>query len=45
MKGKAEGTLVASKPLSYNGELIEDFSVTFKEGKVTAVKARKNRSC
>jgi aminopeptidase len=43
MKGKAEGTLVASKPLSYNGELIEDFSVTFKEGKVTAVKARKKQ--
>ena len=44
MKGKAEGTLVASKPLSYNGELIEDFSITFKDGKVSAVKARKNQS-
>lgn len=44
MKGKAEGTLVASKPLSYNGELIEDFSVSFKEGKVSEVKARKNQA-
>ena len=44
MRGKAEGTLVASKPLSYNGELIEDFSVSFKDGKVCAVKARKNQS-
>lgn len=41
--GVAEGTLVASKPLSYNGELIEDFSVTFKEGKVVSVKARKGQ--
>ena len=43
MKGKAEGTLVASKPLSYNGQLIEDFSITFKDGKVSEVKARKNQ--
>ena len=43
MKGKAEGTLVASKPLSYNGQLIEDFSIAFKDGKVSEVKARKNQ--
>ena len=41
--GRCEGTLVASKPLSYNGELIEDFSITFKDGKVSEVKARKNQ--
>lgn len=41
--GKCEGTLVASKPLSYNGEVIEDFSLTFKDGKVVEVKARKNQ--
>ena len=41
--GKCEGTLVASKPLSYNGELIEDFSITFKNGKVSEVHARKNQ--
>ena len=41
--GRCEGTLVASKPLSYNGELIEDFSITFKDGKVSEVHARKNQ--
>ena len=41
-RGKCEGTLVASKPLSYNGELIEDFSITFKDGKVSEVHAKKN---
>ena len=41
--GKCEGLLVASKPLSYNGELIEDFSIRFKDGKVCEVKAKKNQ--
>jgi aminopeptidase len=41
--GKAEGKVVASKPLSYAGELIEDFSVTFKDGKVSHVVAKKNQ--
>lgn len=41
--GKAEGLLVASKPLSYNGELIEDFSIRFKDGKVCEVSAKKNQ--
>ena len=40
--GRCEGTLVASKPLSYNGELIEDFSITFKNGKVSEIHAKKN---
>ena len=44
MRGKAEGTLVASKPLSYQGQLIEGFSITFKDGKVSEVKAKKNQS-
>lgn len=43
LRGRCEGTLVASKPLSYNGELIEDFSIAFKDGKVSSVKARKNQ--
>ncbi len=43
MAGKCEGTLVASKPLSYNGQLIEDFSLTFKNGKVVEVHAKKNQ--
>ena len=41
--GKCEGKLVATKPLSYNGELIEDFAITFKDGKVSKVEARKNQ--
>lgn len=41
--GKAEGLLVASKPLSYNGQLIEDFSIRFENGKVVEVKAKKNQ--
>ena len=44
MRGKAEGKLVASKPLSYMGEMIEDFSISFKDGKVCEVKAKKTPS-
>lgn len=39
MKGKAEGTVVATKPLSYQGQLIDKFSVTFENGKAVAWKA------
>lgn len=42
MRGKAEGTVVATRPLSYRGELIENFSMTFRDGKVVDVKAEKN---
>lgn len=44
MSGQAEGTLVASKPLVYQGQLIEDFSITFKDGKVSKVSAKKNQN-
>lgn len=40
MKGEAEGIVYSSKPLSYQGQLIEDFSVRFHEGKAVEVKAR-----
>ncbi|MBO7736393.1 MAG: aminopeptidase [Clostridia bacterium] len=40
--GVAEGIVYATKPLSYQGQLIEDFSVRFAEGKVVEVKAKKN---
>lgn len=40
-KGCAEGVVYASKPLSYRGELIENFSFMFKEGKVVEVHAEK----
>ncbi|HOK42566.1 MAG TPA: aminopeptidase [Thermoclostridium caenicola] len=33
------GTAVASMPLSYNGRLIKDFSLTFKEGRIVDFKA------
>ena len=42
--GKAEGKVVASKPLSYQGELIEDFAVTFAAGKVVKVEAKRNQA-
>ena len=42
IKGKAEGLVVASKPLSYQGQLIENFSILFKDGKAVEVHAEKN---
>ncbi len=41
--GECEGTVVATKPLSFQGQLIENFSITFKNGKVSSVKAEKNQ--
>ena len=41
-KGEAEGTVVATMPLSYQGELIENFSMRFEGGKVVEVHADKN---
>lgn len=35
------GTVVASKPLSYNGNVIEGFRFTLKDGKITEVRADK----
>ncbi len=40
--GDAEGIVYSVKPLSYQGELIEDFSVRFEGGKVVEVQAKKN---
>ncbi len=42
--GDAEGVVYSTKPLSYQGELIEDFSVRFEGGKVVEVKAKKNQA-
>lgn len=41
MRGKAEGIVYSTKPLSYQGQLIEDFSVRFEGGKAVEVHARK----
>lgn len=43
-KGRADGIVYSSKPLSYQGELIENFSVRFENGKVVEVKAEKNEA-
>ena len=41
MKGKAEGIVYASMPLSYQGQLIENFSIRFENGKAVEAKAEK----
>lgn len=43
LAGKCEGTLVAVKPLSWNSQLIEDFSITFKNGRAVSCKAGKGQ--
>ena len=43
MKGIADGKVVATKPLSYQGKLIENFWVRFENGKVVEVGAEKNQ--
>ena len=40
--GECEGTVVATMPLSYMGNLIENFSITFKDGRAVDCKAEKN---
>ena len=42
MKGKAEGIVYATKPLSYRGVLIEDFWIKFKDGKAVEWHAEHN---
>ena len=44
MRGQAEGVVYATKPLSYSGELIENFSVRFENGKAVEVRAEKNQA-
>ncbi len=41
---RAEGTVHSTFPLNYGGSLIEDFQVTFENGKVTKVHAKKNEA-
>ena len=41
MKGKAEGIVYSTKPLSYRGILIEDFYMRFENGKVVEAHAKK----
>ncbi len=41
MRGQAEGVVYATKPLSYQGQMIENFSFRFEGGKVVEVHAEK----
>lgn len=40
-RGEAEGIFYSTKPLSYRGELIEDFSIRFEGGRAVEVKAKR----
>lgn len=44
MRGRADGKVVATKPLSYQGKLIENFWLRFENGKVVEVYAEKNQA-
>ena len=39
MRGKAEGIVYSTKPLSYQGQIIDGFSIRFEEGKAVEAKA------
>ena len=41
--GEAEGIVFSTKPLSYQGEIIEDFSIRFVNGRAVEAKAKKNQ--
>lgn len=43
-RNRADGTVHATFPLSYGGSLIEDFSVTFENGQIVKVQAKKNEA-
>lgn len=42
MRGSAEGIVYATRPLSFRGELIENFSIRFEGGKAVEVHAENN---
>ncbi len=44
MKGKAEGIVYSSKPLSYHGQLIENFWMRFEDGRAVEVGAEKGEA-
>ena len=44
MRGKAEGIVYSTKPLSYQGQLIENFSLRFEDGKAVEAKAEKGEA-
>ena len=42
-RGEAEGVVYSSKPLSYRGQLIDNFSIRFENGKAVEVHAEKGK--
>lgn len=44
LKTGVNGTVVSSKPLNYGGNLIEDFSLTFKDGRIVDFTAKEGLS-
>ncbi len=44
LAGHCEGTLVATKPLSWNSQLIEGFSVSFEDGRAVSCKAERGQA-
>ncbi len=44
MRGEAEGIVYATKPLSYQGQLIENFYIRFEKGKAVEAKAEKGEA-
>ena len=44
MAGRCEGTLVATKPLSWNSQLIENFSISFENGRAVSCRAEKGQA-
>ena len=43
-RNRADGVITATYPLSYGGTLIEDFQVTFENGRITKVSAKKGEA-
>ena len=43
LAGSCEGTLVATKPLSWNSQLIENFAITFEHGRAVSCRAEKGQ--
>jgi aminopeptidase len=43
-RDRADGIVTSTFPLSYGGSLIEDFTVTFENGKIVNVTAKKNEA-
>ena len=44
MRGKAEGIVYSTKPLSYQGQLIDNFSFRFEGGKIVEAKAQQGEA-